>query len=474
MGVASQWVHGARVCVIPRPENNYEPLALRRRSLALLTALLIVSKLAALAVLGLMPHSAELSVITTARILQLTNQERVQRGLPALTVNPQLAEAAQRKAQDMLEHDYFAHISPTGVTPWFWMAQTDYHYRVAGENLAIDFTQAEDVVRAWLNSPSHRENLLENRYTETGVAVLTGQFEGGTSTVVVHMFGEPAVAAATAPVSTPPAAASAAAGPTPAPQAPAEPSPSPAPPIPAPRIALPDGTERVATSTVLSIQAEPSVTVYVRVGDTVAASAAVPENGRVSVSVPLLDAPDGPLTLSAYVRSADGRSSPLSEPLTAVKDSVGPALTRESLHFLLSPATDHPRLALIPPELAYETLTVAYGREVSVYRPGAVASALVFPLSTQPARITVTDELGNASGVDGQVLAPAFMTERETDFARSPAILGRLSRRLALAIGLVLGILLLGAILIRIRIQHPQMIAHASLVLLLAGVLFFW
>lgn len=195
-------VNGVCVCVLPSIANDDRPLLLRKKPLALMSALLLLAKLSAFTVLALTPVQAELSTITTERILQLTNAERTKRGLHALTTNPKLMQAAQEKGDDMLKHDYFAHISPSGVTPWFWMNKENYSYQVAGENLAIDFVEAEDVVAAWIASPSHKENMLLPDYTETGVAVVTGEFEGGTSTIVVHMFGRPLGAAAAEPKAT--------------------------------------------------------------------------------------------------------------------------------------------------------------------------------------------------------------------------------------------------------------------------------
>src|SRR3989344_2958680 len=130
MGVAAQYIHGARVCIIPRPENNWRPLALRHRPLALVSTLLLIAKTLALGLVSLMPVPAELSTITTARIVQLTNAERAEAGLPALTLNAALSAAAAAKAKDMLEHDYFAHISPAGVTPWFWIHNAQYSYQL--------------------------------------------------------------------------------------------------------------------------------------------------------------------------------------------------------------------------------------------------------------------------------------------------------------------------------------------------------
>ncbi len=190
MGTYAQALHGLKVCVIPNPDNDFRPLALRHQSLSAVTALLLVAKIAAASLIAILPIPAELSTITSARIVELTNARRKQVGLGTLAANSALASAAAQKAQDMLDKDYFAHISPAGVTPWFWMAKVGYEYEVAGENLAIDFIEAEDVVAAWLASPTHKDNMLLPAYTETGVAVATGEFQGGTSIVVVHMFGK--------------------------------------------------------------------------------------------------------------------------------------------------------------------------------------------------------------------------------------------------------------------------------------------
>lgn len=207
-------LHHAKVCFIPHPANNHHPLVLRHKSLTAISLLLIAAKIIAISIIALTPSEATLSTITTNRIVQLTNAEREKVGLHALTSNNALTHAAELKAQDMFKNQYFAHISPTGVTPWHWMEQSGYTYEVAGENLAIDFTQAEDVISAWLASPKHKENMLRPDYTETGVAVVSGNFNGSTSIIVVHMFGKPmaqaapqAAAPSTTPEPTPPPSA---------------------------------------------------------------------------------------------------------------------------------------------------------------------------------------------------------------------------------------------------------------------------
>lgn len=192
-------MRGAKLYFLPHPHNGHWPHALRHHMLAHTSALLILLKVAALGIVAITPNTASLSTITANRIVQLSNEERKNVGAAALTINSKLTQAAAQKGQDMLKNQYFAHISPSGVTPWFWMQKNGYSYSVAGENLAIDFVDAENVITAWLNSPSHKANMLSKEYTETGVAVVTGEFQGGTSIIVVHMFGKPLTSSTTPP-----------------------------------------------------------------------------------------------------------------------------------------------------------------------------------------------------------------------------------------------------------------------------------
>ncbi len=94
-----------------------------------------------------------------------------------------------RKAEDMLTNNYFSHTSPAGITPWKWIEDADYDYNYAGENLAMDFTSAEKMNDAWLTSPTHRANILNEKYKDIGVAVKEGVINGRATIVVVQMFG---------------------------------------------------------------------------------------------------------------------------------------------------------------------------------------------------------------------------------------------------------------------------------------------
>lgn len=145
--------------------------------------------------------SADISKIA---LETLANQARIQADLQPLAENPQLEKAAQMKAQDMVAQGYFQHTSPTGITPWFWFSKAGYNYKYAGENLAIGFFESQDVFNAWLDSPTHKANILNSNYKEVGTAVLSGFGQNG-AIVVVQEFGSkmPAKAVVTKPSPTP-------------------------------------------------------------------------------------------------------------------------------------------------------------------------------------------------------------------------------------------------------------------------------
>lgn len=129
--------------------------------------------------------------VVSSVLVDLTNGDRVANNLGGLTVNATLVKAAQAKADDMAAKSYFAHRSPEGLDSWYWFEQAGYDYQHAGENLAVDFSDSTDVERAWMNSPTHRENILNGKYTEIGIATASGYYQGRPTTFVVQMFGTP-------------------------------------------------------------------------------------------------------------------------------------------------------------------------------------------------------------------------------------------------------------------------------------------
>lgn len=131
------------------------------------------------------------AAVLPAVLVDLTNKARLDSGQSTLVRNQVLDQAAQMKANDMASLGYFAHTSPAGITPWHWFSQVNYDFAYAGENLAVDFTESVDVENAWLGSPTHRANILNDNFTEIGIATAYGSYNGRPTTYVVQMFGKP-------------------------------------------------------------------------------------------------------------------------------------------------------------------------------------------------------------------------------------------------------------------------------------------
>lgn len=186
--------HRLRLLFLPHKKNGYVPHAARHHVLVGYSLALLCAKVLSVALLLFLPaSSAYSSAITASNVLELTNVSRNNSGLPELALNATLSAAANAKAKDMLEKQYFAHVSPDGITPWSWIKGAGYTYTVAAENLAVHYTSTEAMQDAWMASPSHRANILDSRFTEIGVGIAQGTFEGADATIVVSMFGKPKV-----------------------------------------------------------------------------------------------------------------------------------------------------------------------------------------------------------------------------------------------------------------------------------------
>lgn len=195
--------HYLRNAFIPHHGNDYRPHAWRQPWIHIYAGVIIGVKIVTVVAIALYADAARVSDVTPTSVITLTNKARQEKKLVVLKTNPLLTKAAESKANDMIRQQYFAHISPKGATPWTWFKQAGYSYAYAGENLALDFVSGEDVIAAWLKSPSHRSNLLGTKYKDIGVAVASGKINGVTSLVVVQMFGAPVPAPATKKVTVP-------------------------------------------------------------------------------------------------------------------------------------------------------------------------------------------------------------------------------------------------------------------------------
>jgi len=179
---------------LPGAHNAYRPHFLRLKTASGIAALIVLLFVIALGVerLVIRSPSSQVGAVVASVLVELANADRAGQGLATLSVNPELERAAKLKALDMADKEYFAHQSPEGFEPWHWFEEAGYDFRSAGENLAVYFSDSSEVERAWMNSPAHRANILSDRYTEIGVALAHGRFEGRETTFVVQMFASPA------------------------------------------------------------------------------------------------------------------------------------------------------------------------------------------------------------------------------------------------------------------------------------------
>lgn len=135
--------------------------------------------------------TAKASNFDANEVIQKINLERKKNNLPDLQSNSKLSLASVQKAKDIIDQNYFAHINPSNNKKWSdFIFDNDYNYIIAGENLAKDFYDVEDLVKAWMNSPTHRENILNIDVKDTGVGVIKGKLNNQDTVVVVQEFGK--------------------------------------------------------------------------------------------------------------------------------------------------------------------------------------------------------------------------------------------------------------------------------------------
>lgn len=177
---------------VPHEKNNHRAILLQPSFIAIFIAVYLLNqsliKFLTIAKPGILGYSSE---ITTQKVYQETNQERLKLNLSPLHYNSLLAESATKKGEDMFKNNYWAHNSPTGTTPWDFFKSEGYEYSIAGENLAKDFYDADSIMKAWMNSPTHRDNIINSKYQEVGIGVVSGILNGVKTTIVIQHFGTP-------------------------------------------------------------------------------------------------------------------------------------------------------------------------------------------------------------------------------------------------------------------------------------------
>jgi len=180
-----------RLVVVPHKKNQYRPHLTRRYGLVIVLVLVFGLQIGynfikTGQVLGIESN------ITITSLYERTNQERSKVGVKTLTLSEKLNQAAYLKAQDMFDKQYWAHDSPDGTEPWKWFGDVGYNYNKAGENLAKNFNTTNGVMTAWLNSIEHKKNVLNPDYEDVGFAVVSGDMNGETISLVVALYGMPA------------------------------------------------------------------------------------------------------------------------------------------------------------------------------------------------------------------------------------------------------------------------------------------
>ncbi len=134
-------------------------------------------------------------------LVSATNQKRAAVGVGALAYNDKLTKAAQNKANDMATRDYWSHNTPEGTPPWIFITNAGYSYSIAGENLAFGYritstnpvTDELGVIDGWMASPTHKDNMLNSRFTEVGFGIANSpSYQNlGQQTIVVAMYASP-------------------------------------------------------------------------------------------------------------------------------------------------------------------------------------------------------------------------------------------------------------------------------------------
>ncbi len=138
------------------------------------------------------PVKADNTALTIDQLLKEHNQVRAEGGLGSLRLNESLNLSAESKALAMLNSNCWDHYCPDGKSPWEFFSESGYQYVFAGENLAEGFANSNTAMTAWMNSKTHKENIMRTEFTEVGFGIISGNYQGREgNTIVVAHFGTP-------------------------------------------------------------------------------------------------------------------------------------------------------------------------------------------------------------------------------------------------------------------------------------------
>lgn len=192
-----------RIAFVPHEENAFRPYVLHpKRTVGYLIAFSVM-KVIVLGLVVVLPASifasTEAVQVQERELVRLVNAERAAIGVPPLADDVRLAQSSRAKSADMFERQYFAHTNGDGEGPGRFASRAGYPYSIIGENLAMGFVAAEDIVSAWRQSPLHARNMQEAAFADTGLSVVGGTYYGTPTMFVTQHFGKQRLAVATDP-----------------------------------------------------------------------------------------------------------------------------------------------------------------------------------------------------------------------------------------------------------------------------------
>lgn len=182
-----------RIAVVPHVDNAYRPHLLHPRRTVRYVAAFTVMKMIVLVAVVLLPAgifaAPEAIHAQEEEIFRIVNGARAASGIAVLHADDRLTASAFAKSADMFARQYFAHVNEDGEGPGTFVSRTAYPYSVIGENLAMGFVTASDVVEAWRQSPAHAHNMLDAMFEDSGVRVLAGTYRGEPTVFIAQHFG---------------------------------------------------------------------------------------------------------------------------------------------------------------------------------------------------------------------------------------------------------------------------------------------
>lgn len=176
---------------IPHKENDFKPHFLREHVVLTVVIASILFLLLSVTSYLVIRKTAFGTLVASSILIDFTNETRKELGIPPLIRNNLLQISSLEKARELSSLGYFSHSSPDGSAPWKFFRSAKYDYDFAGENLALNFPTSRKVHEGWLNSPKHRDNIVDPRFQEIGISVITSLYKEEPVLFVVQHFGLP-------------------------------------------------------------------------------------------------------------------------------------------------------------------------------------------------------------------------------------------------------------------------------------------